>query len=97
MPTLVAALASADRALDAATALAALGIGDDAVARAALSHEVARFFGDALVKVRAAEALAKAGDARGGEYLRKAARSRRDDVRGLAESVLSQLGGDGHA
>jgi HEAT repeat protein len=92
MPTLTAALTTADRALDAATALAALGLGDDAAARAAVAHEVERFFGDALVKVRAAEALARAGDARGLEHLRKAARSRRDDVRGLAQSVLSELG-----
>ena len=42
-----AALGQRDRALDAATALAALGIGDDAAARAALVHEVERFFGDA--------------------------------------------------
>ena len=60
--------------------------------RAALAHEVGRFFGDPLVKVRAAEALAKRGDARGVEHLQKAARSRRDDVRGLAESVLTELG-----
>jgi len=89
--TLVGSLGVADRALDAATALASLGIGDDAAVRAALAHEVGRFFGDALVKVRAAEALARAGDARGTEHLRKAARSRRDDVRGLAESVLTTL------
>ena len=92
LPSLVAALGTADRAFDAATALAQLGIGDDAAARAALSQEVSRFFGDAMVKVRAAEALAKAGDERGREHLRKAAKSRRDDVRGLAQSVLSELG-----
>ncbi|MGZ3406387.1 MAG: HEAT repeat domain-containing protein, partial [Polyangia bacterium] len=91
LPSLVTSLAQPERALDAATALAALGIGDDAAARAALAQEVGRFFGDALVKVRAAEALARAGDPRGLEHLRKAARSGRDDVRGLAESVLSQL------
>jgi len=68
---------------------------DDAAARAALGQEVSRFFGDAMVKVRAAEALAKAGDERGKEHLRKAAKSRRDDVRGLAQSVLSELG-DAH-
>ena len=92
LPSLVAALGTADRAFDAATALAALGIGEDASARAALGQEVTRFFGDAMVKVRAAEALAKAGDERGKEHLRKAAKSRRDDVRGLAQSVLSELG-----
>jgi HEAT repeat protein len=92
LATLVAALGAPERALDAATALAALGIGDDGAVRAALTQEIGRFFGDALVKVRAAEALARAGDARGLEHLRKAARSRRDDVRGLAQSVLSELG-----
>ena len=44
---LTAALAVPDRALDAATALAALGIGDDAAVGAALAHELGRFFGDA--------------------------------------------------
>ena len=92
LPALVAGLGVADRALDAATPLASLGVGEDAVARAALGHEVERFFGDPMVKVRAAEALAKAGDARGRAHLAKAARSRRDDVRGLAQSVLSELG-----
>ena len=92
VPTLVAALAVADRALDAATQLAALGLGEDAAARAALGHEVDRFFGDPLVKVRAAEALARAGDARGRAHLHKALRSRRADVRGLAQSVLSDIG-----
>src|SRR5207302_6816389 len=75
---LVAALGRADRALDAATALAQLGVGDDDAARAALAQLVGKLFGDALVKVRAAEALARAGDARGLAHLRKAARSRRD-------------------
>lgn len=92
LPLLVAALGRRERALDAATALAALGVADDLAARAALAQEVTRFFGDALVKVRAAEALARAGDERGLAHLRKAARAGRDDVRGLAESVLSQLG-----
>jgi HEAT repeat protein len=92
LPPLVAALTTRDHALDAATALAALGIADDAAARAALAQEVTRLFGDPLVKVRAAEALARAGDERGRVHLRKAAKSGRDDVRGLAESVLSQLG-----
>ena len=92
LPSLVAALGTADRAFDAATALAALGIGEDASARAALGQEVTRFFGDAMVKVRAAEALARAGDARGRAHLHKALRSRRADVRGLAQSVLSDIG-----
>ena len=48
-----------------------------------------RFFGDALVKVRAAEALARAGDARGLEHLRKAARSPPRRRARLAQSVLS--------
>ncbi len=92
LPALTAALGDRERAYDAATALATLGIGDDAAARAALAAIVGRFLGDPLLKVRAAEALARAGDARGGEYLRKAAAARRDDVRGLAQSVLSELG-----
>lgn len=95
LPVLVAALALRDRAYDAAAALAALGIGDDAAAREALARLIARFFGDPMVKVRAAEALARAGDARGLEHLRKAARARRDEVRGLAETVLSELGHGG--
>lgn len=92
LPTLTAALGDGDRALDAATALARLGL--DEGARAALGALLDRFFGDALVKVRAAEALARAGDERGLGHLRKAARARRDDVRGLARSVLSELGHD---
>ena len=58
---------------------------------AALTREVGRFFGDPLGKVRAAEALARAGDPSGRAHLDKAARSRRDDVRGLAQSVLETL------
>jgi HEAT repeat protein len=89
---LVAALKNSARALDAATALAALDAARDEGVRDALAGEMTRLFGDALVKVRAAEALAKAGDARGVEHLRKAASSRREEVRGLAQSVLSSLG-----
>jgi HEAT repeat protein len=92
LPALTAALDDRDRAYDAAAALAALGIGDDRAARAALGALVGRFFGDPLLKVRAAEALARGGDSAGLEHLRRAARSRRDDVRGLAQSVLSELG-----
>jgi HEAT repeat protein len=91
LPHLVAALGQQDRAFDAATALASLGIGDDPAARAALGDKVTRFFGDAMVKVRCAEALARAGDERGLAHLHKAAKASRDDVRGLAESVLSEL------
>jgi len=88
---LVEALADRDRALDAAGALAQLGCADDATVRDALGRELGRFFGDPLVKVRAAEALAKAGDPRGKPHLEKAARSSRDDVRGLASDVLKGL------
>lgn len=96
LPSLVRALADRNRALDAATALAKLGIGGDAAATAALGHAVERWLGDPLVKVRAAEALARAGDARGMTHLRRAARASRDDVRGLAESVLSDLAHAAH-
>ena len=91
LPSLVRALGDRNRALDAATALAKLGIGGDAAATAALGHAVERWLGDPLVKVRAAEALARAGDERGLAHLRRAARASRDDVRGLAQSVLSDL------
>lgn len=89
---LTGVLGHRDRALDAATALAQLGVGGDDAATATLAATVARRFGDPLVKVRAAEALARAGDARGLAHLGRAARARRDDVRGLAQSVLSDLG-----
>jgi HEAT repeat protein len=92
VPLLTRALADRDRAYDAATALARLGVGDDGTARAALERVVGRMLGDPLVKVRAAEALARAGDARALGHLQRAARARRDDVRGLAQSVLSDLG-----
>jgi hypothetical protein len=85
------ALTHRDRALDAAEALARLHAADDANVKAALERELSRWLADPLVKVRAAEALAKAGHARGREYLQKAARARRDDVRGLAEAVLMDL------
>jgi HEAT repeat protein len=91
IPVLVAALTNRDRALDAAEALAKLNAADDANVRAALEHELSRWLGDPLVKVRAAEALAKAGIARGREHLLKAKKARRDDVRGLAEAVLMDL------
>ena len=44
----------------------------------------------------AAEALAKGGNARALEHLRRAAHARREDVRGLAQSVLSELGHGAH-
>lgn len=91
---LVEALAHAERALDAASALATLGVGDDLQALATLRRLVGRLFADPLVKVRAAEALARAGDPRGREHLEKARRARREDVRGLAQSVLSDLDAD---
>ena len=96
LPSLVRALGDRNRALDAATALAKLGIGGDAAATAALGHAVERWLGDPLVKVRAAEALARAGDDRGLVHLRRAARASRDDVRGLAQSVLSDLAHAAH-
>jgi HEAT repeat protein len=88
---LVDALDEPARALDAAGALAELGVAGDERALAALGRVVGRFFGDPLVKVRAAEALARAGDPRGRAHLDKAARARREDVRGLAADVLSRI------
>jgi len=88
---LVEALRQSGRAYDAASALAGLGVGGDDMLRGVLVREMSRFFGDALVKVRCAEALARDGDIRGREYLKGARRSRREDVRGLAESVLETL------
>jgi HEAT repeat protein len=92
IPSLLVALRRAERAFDAATALATLDAAREAGARERLAGEMTRLFGDALVKVRAAEALARAGDERGLEHLRKAVKSRREDVSGLARSVLSDLG-----
>jgi HEAT repeat protein len=97
LPSLLRVLGDRNRALDAATALARLGIGGDATATAALGRTVERWLGDPLVKVRAAEALARAGDGRGMIHLRRAAKAGRDDVRGLAQSVLSELSSLGHA
>ena len=91
VPALVALLADRDRALDAATALATLGAADVPEVASALSALLERFFGDPLVKVRAAEALARAGDPRGKSHLERAARARRDDVRGLAAEALGRL------
>ena len=66
---------------------------DDAGRARRSSQRVSRFFGDPLVKVRAAEALAKAAT-RAAASTWKAPESRRDDVRGLAESVLSSWDAD---
>ena len=88
---LVEALEHRDLALDAASALAESGAAADEPARSALARVLGRLLGDPLVKVRAAEALARAGDPRGREHLQRAARARRDDVRGLAQTVLSEL------
>ncbi|HZS40372.1 MAG TPA: HEAT repeat domain-containing protein [Polyangia bacterium] len=88
---LVEALDHRDLALDAAQALAELGVAGDERAHAALARVLGRLLGDPLVKVRAAEALARSGDARGRRHLERAARARRDDVRGLAQTVLSEL------
>jgi HEAT repeat protein len=92
VPVLVAALDDRARALDAASALADLGAADGEPGRAALTRALGRLLGDPLVKLHAARALARSGDARARAWLEKAARSRREDVRGLAQSVLSDLG-----
>jgi len=91
VPVLLAALGNRERALDAAEALSRLNAAAQPEVKAALSHELSRWLGDPLVKVRAAEALARAGDPRGRQHLKKAARARRQDVRGLAQSVMSEL------
>lgn len=91
-PLLLTALGDRDRAFEAATALATLGLGDDPAHRDEVAQlATRRLFGDPLVKVRLAEALARSGDQRGFTQLHKAARARREDVRGLAQSVLSDL------
>ena len=87
-PPLLAALGGRDRALDAADGARRAGAADDAV-HARRSQALGTMLGDPLVKVRAAEALARAGDAARPRAPGKAARARRDDVRGLAQSVLS--------
>jgi HEAT repeat protein len=88
---LVDALGRRDQALDAASALARLDAARDAEVAALLEKLLGRWLADPLVKVRAAEALARAGHGRGHEHLRKALHARRDDVRGLAESILREL------
>jgi HEAT repeat protein len=85
-------LGDRDRALDAVTALATLG---DSEARAPLRVLLRRFFAPALVKVRAAHALERLGDPDGRAYLERASRSRREDVRGLAEELLHGRDGTG--
>src|SRR5262249_26480094 len=91
VPELIQALREPRRAYDAASVLAELGVNGDDLLRAVLVREMTRFLGDPLVKVRCAEARARAGDPRAREHLRGARRSRREDVRGLAESVLETL------
>ena len=81
-------LRDAGRALDAAQALGALA---DPESRPALERFLRRPFASPLVKVCAAHALARLGEPRGRAHLERASRSRRDDVRGLAEELLSSL------
>jgi HEAT repeat protein len=88
---LVAGLSQRERAYDAASALTTLGAADDPAARAALERIVGRLFGDPIVKVRAAHALARTGHAAALAHLERAARSRREDVRGLATEALAEL------
>ena len=57
-------------------------------------YQVATARRGAEALVRVAEALVKAGHPGGRAHLEKAARSRREDVRGLAQSVLSNLDAD---
>ena len=91
VPILVTSLPAGDRAFDAATALAELDAARQPEIRALCAGLLTRILGDPMVKVRAAQALARAGDPRGRAYLEKALRARRDEVRGLATTVLTEL------
>lgn len=93
VPVLLTSLPAGDRAFDAASALAELDAARAPEVRDFLARLLLRFLGDPMVKVRAAQALARAGDPRGRAHLEKALRSRRDEVRGLASAVLSDLDG----
>jgi HEAT repeat protein len=75
------------RAYDAADALGQLA---DPRSLEPLRRLMRRWFAPALVKVRAAHALALLGDAAGREYLEKAAERRREDVSGLAKELLEK-------
>src|SRR5262249_39446694 len=76
------------RALDAASALSQLR---DPRSAEPLRRLLRRFFAPALVKVRAAHALAGRGDEAGRAYLTRAATRRREDVSGLAKECLDEL------
>jgi HEAT repeat protein len=96
VPALLASLDGRAHALAAAEALARLNAARLKEVEAALLSRLGRWLGDPLVKVRAAEALARAGHPRGRQHLERAARARREDVRGLAQSVLSEIDAGAH-
>ena len=81
-------------------AIEALEWTGDRRSAARLAHVMHRIFAARVVRVRAAAALLAVapdhGDAAWAhDYLKKAARARREDVRGLAEEALARLGGEG--
>jgi HEAT repeat protein len=88
-PVLCAFLSDRERALDAAAGLSRLR---DPEAAPALTRTLARWFAPELTKVQAAHALARLGVPAGPSYLARARRSRRADVRGLAEELCGDLG-----
>ena len=79
------------RAFDAAGALGQLA---DPRSAEPLRRLLRRWFAPQLVKVRAAHALAKLGEAAGREFLERAAERRREDVSGLAKECLDELARD---
>ncbi|HJZ88680.1 MAG TPA: HEAT repeat domain-containing protein [Polyangia bacterium] len=86
-------LSDPERALDAAQALTWLA---DPRSEPALRRVLRRFLAPTLLKVRAAHALARLGEPEGRARLEKAARSRREDVRGLARECLDELAARDH-
>lgn len=71
-------------------ALEALERVRDRRARPVAARLLGRFLAPTLVKVRAAAVLRALGEAEGERYLERAARSRREDVRGLAREILGE-------
>jgi HEAT repeat protein len=87
-PVLAAFLDEKERAYEAAQALALLA--DDRSVEP-LRRLLRRWLAPPLVKVQAAHALARLGEASGRAHLERATRARREDVRGLAMELLERL------
>lgn len=85
-PALLTFIDDREHALAALEALTGLR---EERARQAADKLLGRLWAPTLVKVRAAGLLRALGEARGTEYLEKAARSRREPVRGLAREILA--------